>query len=534
MKKRFTLLLALVMLLGCLTACGNENADNTGTPGAEASNGAGPAKTSVSVGSTAAQFVGHFDPTMLFSTETSAPATYLCYDQLFSIGTDGEWYSDILESWQWEGLNLILKLKDNIYFSNGDKMTASDVLYSIRRFAQSPRGGANFGFTDLENSYVSDDGLTVNLVYTATYGPYLSALNVFIVNESFIEDDMGGDDNIDWYSADSICGSGPYTVSDFQIGQSTTFEKRADWWQQEEVGDTAATVQTIKCQQYSDNNTMMVDYESGVLDVVISLTDDDCERIGADSALGTYVTVPSNAVAGIVLAADNEVFSNNEKLREAICIGVDTAAIAKRAWGILGSEATSSLSSSQPYYKGGHAYTYDADRAKQLIAETGLSASDLTFTLVGSSAGTSPTIAESFQYYMEQIGVTVQVEMYDQATAVSYWQQAGGTDFMITANAIPTVTNEAADVYTFYSSTFPYPSTSQKDDHFNELLSSGRTTADPEKRAEIYGEVQDFLYDNCIMIPLCQWSTAYAYNTSVQSCGIAVTASPNLRYIIMN
>lgn len=519
MKKRLSLLLALMMMLSLLASCSGKDGQS------------GEAESSVSVGSTASLFVGHFDPTMYFSAECSTSATYLCYDQLFSIGTDGKWYSDILESWEWDDLTLVLKLKDNIYFSNGDQMTASDVLYSIRRFSQSPRGGSNFTYTDLDNSYVSDDNMTLYLVYTQPYGPYLSGLNVFVVNESFIEEDMGGDDNIDWYSPNSICGSGPYVVSNFEMGLSTTYEKRDDWWQQEEVGDTAATVQTITCHQYTDNNTMMVDYENGVLDVAISLTDDDCERIAADEALGTYVTVPSNAVAVIAMAQDNEILTSNEALREAICIGTDSAAIAERAWGILGSKATSSLSSSQPYYSDGHAYTYDPERAKELVAQTGLSPEELTFTIVVTSAGTSPTIAESFQYYMEQIGITVQVEIYDQATATSIWRERGGTDFMVSANAIPTVTNEAADVYTFYQSNAPYTSTMQTGEEINELLNAGRTTTDEAERAEIYGKVQDYFYETYNLLPLCEWSTAYAYDTGIESCEIAVTASPSLRYI---
>ena len=89
-------------------------------------------EASIAVGSTAQQFLGHFDICQLFSTECSTAAGYLLYDQLFSIGSDGKWYSDILKSYEWstEAENqLVLTLKDNIYFSNGDQMTMEDVLY---------------------------------------------------------------------------------------------------------------------------------------------------------------------------------------------------------------------------------------------------------------------------------------------------------------------------------------------------------------------------------------------------------------------
>ena len=52
-----------------------------------------------------------------------------------------------------------------------------------------------------------------------------------------------------------------------------------------------------------------------------------------------------------------------------------------------------------------------------MVKESGISNPELTF--VTNTAGTSTKIAESFQYYMEQIGIKVNVESFDQSTAVA-------------------------------------------------------------------------------------------------------------------
>ena len=74
-----------------------------------------------------------------------------------------------------------MTLKDNIVFSNGDPMTMEDVLYSMNRVAQSPRGGTNFAVIDLDACTISDDGLTLYVQYNTSYGPWQSALNIYMM-----------------------------------------------------------------------------------------------------------------------------------------------------------------------------------------------------------------------------------------------------------------------------------------------------------------------------------------------------------------
>ena len=105
-KRIAGLTLAATMVFS-LASCGgsaDSGKSNAGSQsGAATSAAAGQIDTeaSIAVGSTAQQFLGHFDICQLFSTECSTAAGYLLYDQLFSIGSDGKWYSDILKSYEW-------------------------------------------------------------------------------------------------------------------------------------------------------------------------------------------------------------------------------------------------------------------------------------------------------------------------------------------------------------------------------------------------------------------------------------------------
>ena len=284
MKRVASLVLAATMAFS-LAACGSSGSAGGGSDSSAASGSASAdagsydTDASIAIGSTAQQFLGHFDICQLFSTECSTAAGYLVYDQLFSIGSDGKWYSDILKSYEWSEdteNQLVLTLKDNIYFSNGDQMTMEDVLYSMQRFASSTRGAANFAVIDFDKTTISDDGMTMYLQYNQEYGPWQSGLNIFVMDKSFVED-LG--DNPDWFSKDSVCGSGPYTVKESITDTSITFERRDDWWMQDEADAGVASAKEITIYKYTDDTTMMADYVNGVIDVAINLTADDCEEI---------------------------------------------------------------------------------------------------------------------------------------------------------------------------------------------------------------------------------------------------------------
>lgn len=506
-----------------ITSGGNRDEDAS----LEDSSATADTEAEIAVGANTMGFLGHFDVSGLFSSELSAVAASLVYDQLFSIGSDGRWYSDILTDWYWSEdveNQLVLTLKDGIKFSNGDPMTMADVLYSMGRVAASPRGGTNFAVINLDECTISDDGLTLYVQYNTSYGPWQSALNIYIMNQSFVE---GLGDDPDWYSTDSACGSGPYTCVDNTIGISMAFEKRDDWWMQD-TANGSATVKKITAYSYSDNTTMMADYINGVIDIAIGLTADNCTEISADANLGTYVTVSSKAVAVIVLSPRCELLQN-ENIRKAMCLGTDSDSIGEIVFGVLGQPASSTLNSANPFFVDGHSYEYDPETAKQLVADSGIENPTLTF--VTNNQATSTTLAESFQYYMQQIGITVNIESYDNATYTADYLLTGKTDLMINGAAMPTVTNEAADVYTFYRGDFAYPSSAQTDPVIVELLENGRKVVDETERAQIYSDVQDYFYNAYSLIPIAQWYTAYAYSTRISYCDIPVTMSPSLRYV---
>jgi peptide/nickel transport system substrate-binding protein len=555
MKKFVAFMLALAMMLS-LAACGGSSSSDSSTDAdaatsesAEANAGdstdgsaesADPdraATTEVTIGSTGANFVGHFDPDGVFSTECGYVMSYLCYDPiLYTDPETGEWVSDILADYHWDEedeTKLVMTLRDDVYFSNGDQMTAEDLWYTLARCADLMVYSTLYAYVDMDNTYVDpDNDLVLYMQFTDTFGPYETLLRNGVVNESWIEEN-GGEENFDWFDPSLVCGSGPYAVTEFTNGISTTFELRDDWWYKDEADADYCSVQTINIKQYSDSNTLMVDYETGTIDAAVNLSASDVDSINdAAGSKGTAVTIPSNYTAAIVLGVDNNSIFDNMNLRKAICLGTDADAIATAVYGSLGDPATSTLPTSSPYYKEGYAYTYDLEAAQAALAdyyaETGENSVNLTF--VAASGGVDAEIAELFQAYMEAVGITVDLQILDQGTAVGMWID-GATDFMINNSANGNSTNEVTNVYEHYESTDVFKADARQGEEINSLLTAGRLTVDTTERASIYEQVQQYFYDNYEVIPVAEWNVAYAYNDTISELSLLDVSRPNLRFM---
>lgn len=495
------------------------------------------ASTSVTIGSASTNFVGHFDTNGVFSTECGYGAGFLIYDYIMYIDpTTGERTSDILTSWDWsedDETMLVLTLRDDVYFSNGDQMTAEDLLYTLLLAAEAKNYGNLWAYVDFDNTAVSeDDPLTLNMKFTTTVGTYLTMFNLAVYNESWIEDN-GGIDEIDWFDPDMICGSGPYEVTEFTEDVSTTFQLRDDWWMADSTSDDYCSIETITILQYSDSTTLMVDYETGALDAVMNITDSDVDSINeADGEMGTVVTLSSNCVSTICLGVDNNDIFDSMNLREAICLGTDADSIAEAVYGSLGASASSSLPTTNEYYVEGYTYEYDLEAAQEALQayydESGTSSVELTFI---ATSGTGEDIATLFQSYMELVGITIDVSVLDQGTAVEQWLQEGTTDFLIGNNSGVNSDNDASSAYEHLLSTDTFPAFARDSEELNDLLNAGLYTVDTDERAEVYAEVQEYLYENYELIPISEWQVAYAYNDTLSSMSQVDVTRPNLRYM---
>lgn len=537
MKKRIGIIALILTLALLLAACGGGgnatptpnggDAQSTGSPG-------GPAATEPPAGgSTGGNFerktengtltIGTITTADSFDTTISfnAIGIALVYDTLLVRNPyTGELEGLIAEDWEYaDDTTIVLTLKDDIYFSNGDKMTAEDVLYSMERFITTQSRWSTFvDAFDFENC--SYEGNVLTLKTYEPFGPglnYLAMRYTSVLNKAYVE---STDDEAFW---DKPVGTGPYELVENVAGSHSTYKLRDDYWGE------APEFHTITVRYYSEATTMFIDYENGVLDMAFEIDSNDAQRVINGEVENTVYSIsPTYDTYSLALPEYVEAF-DDIRVRQAIAYAINAEEIAEVGLGVLYTPSTSTLPEGVEYKIDVGQYEYNPERAKELLAEAGVEPGDIELRFVVVSFPSNTRMAEAIQAQLDVIGIKVNVESYDIATAVPIFM-AAETDIVI--NSMGASALEPDQTYDTVKANSTNATVRISDAEMDAYLMGGRNSIDPEVRRENYENAQKWMYESYRQVPICDVAACYIYRDYIESFETVIPNYPNLRYVV--
>lgn len=540
MKKLGALLLAAALVMS-MTACGGGNkntGEGTAAPAGESSTNAGT-KAGTKAGESGGEktlnvgtinVLGTFMPGS--ENEVCHWGCYLVYDYLFYYDEDNNPFSDILKEWHYEedGTTFVMECRDDVYFANGDQMTGDDVLFSIKTLVdRETNQAAYYATVDWDKSYVSEDGFTVYLANTQEFGPGIINMGVvYLLDQSWCEET--GFDNIDpWLNAPN--GSGPYEVAEYVTDSYVTLKRRDSYWGEFTGADT------VKINHYAEDSAMYMALETGEIDLALNIAESDYSRALTDDKIAVMTTHEGE---NILLALDNNnQYMKDENVRLAIAYGVNWQDVAESARGELAEVPGSIITSVSPYYKDTGVYEYDLEKAKQYMEAAGYvtdgSTVNFTLNMTTVDQAVKTNAAAVIQFYLQQLGINLQMNFTDFPTAFSAWLTEGGTDLNFQDSDTGSVCGEPYISLRFFPAelaTFPFAAIS--DETFVTLYKEANYTTDDDVRKEKYAELQQYVHDRAMIIPLYESVDAVAYNPEkIESVSLHSAVSANLRYVIL-
>lgn len=515
MKRKLAVLLASALFIGVFAACGG---DGTDAPSASGGSSEGPVSHDLVIGTT--QQGGSLDP----CGSTNLIGRRLVYDSLFVQDPDsGEIVGQLAESWEYvDDCTLKVTLKEGITFSNGEPLTPEDVLYSYERYiTTNSQSSSYFTVYDFENSYAEDDR-TFYLKTFEPYGPGLSnLLNREIVCKSWCE---GITSEEIWW--DGPVGSGPYKVVENVSGSHTTYALRDDYWDTSDIPEA----ETITVKTYSEALTMNIDFENHDLDACFLMDETDARRYLDSPVEGIAMDIrPIYDTYMLCLPEYVEAFED-VRVRQAIAYALDLNAISEAGMGCLALPATSIIPNGVNYHVDVGTYEYNPDKAKELLDAAGYDYSQ-SFDIVLVTNAQNQRMCETIQFYLNAVGINMTISSYDLPTAIGYFMK-GETDMLLketTEGAPDLEPNRILDTMLETSTNLPVRIT---DPEFSSYLNGALNTIDADERAAFYQQAQEWMYENCRAIPLCDKGAAYAYHTDVlQDFSPLSISFPNLRYV---
>ena len=395
----------------------------------------------------------------------------------------------------------LIKIKNDIKFSNGETLTIDDVLFSLERAKASPKMSQDLYMIESFEK-VDDRTLKINTLYDA--GNLLHKLasgGVAIVNKKAFEEDEN-----------NIVGTGMFKLKEWVAGEKLVLERN------EFFKDSKSNIDTLVVKFVPEANSRMIMLETGEIDLARDLLPLDFKKISEDTKFTTVeIETPSNMFLGFDLR--NELLAD-KRVRQAIAYAINNEDLVKTVFNGSASVATSPV----PKITTGHNensnnYPQNIEKAKQLLAEAGYP-NGFNIELFVSEDNQRIDMAVIIQDNLKKIVINAEIKTFQWAAYVSTIENPNIIKplFIMSWN----ISNDDPDevLYPLYHSSQIDAHTNvvfYKNEKFDNLISEARETTDKDKRMKLYEEAQDIIQEDLPHYTLVYPKQNFAYKASIKN-----------------
>ncbi len=436
-----------------LTACGTASSSTSGSSAspAGASAAAGATESSASAGTesgTAASGdsivnigvtnqLGTLNPLNMDYSFINLHAASMMFLPLVDVGPDGNFDYLLADSVTTDdNLTFTIKIKDNAVWSDGEPVTADDVIFTVLRMTSPEVANPNFDFSMFKGiesgtspeGAESVDGLkkvddkTVQFISNTPM-----SLNTFLNNccvwicilPSHVLKDVAAKDlaTYDWFNHPDVV-DGPYILDDYDSAHYISYHANDKYF----LG--APKIQKLNF-KIIDPSEILPDLQSGDIDFVqpatatIPTTD-----LKAVQALDGYTSSWTDPVTNEMTFFNTKKVTD-ARVRKAFVMAIDRDTLVNSLLSGKGEVTDGFVMKSSPLYDDSkETIAYDPDGAKKLLQEAGWDSSTTLQYYVASSDDSLTKAAQVMQQELAQVGINIKINTVDFDTLMS----VAGTD----------------------------------------------------------------------------------------------------------
>ena len=432
---------------------------------------------------------------MLGNSRTDSWVTDLMYPRLLTINADGSKQPYLATTWGYsdDGMTGWYEIRDDFSWSDGTKLTAADVAYTINTIkTKNPKGGVVNGFMGSVESAkaVSDTRVEIALtrpdsIVVPEVGFWMTVVPEHVFGKQENIDDFANDS--DWVSA------GPYKLSSVAKGQSYTLE-RVDGYPMAPNG--TPTLATVEFKVYPDVNTEILALKKGDVDVIANAL----PPAQVDSLEGTdgieVAEIPGLGFTHMTYNMSRKPL-DDARVRQALAHAVDYDSIRKVA--VQGQAVTannSPITDSLKQYANPDLkeYAYDPEMSKKLLAEAGVS--NPTFTMIYSLQ--DPVVSAWTSIVKEgaaKAGITIELKGLDRNT---YLAKTSEGDYDIYAGSFAIMDEPVSNMALQYLPEGAINYSQVDDPKLTGFIEQAQATVDPEEQKALVREAAAYVHDEMI------------------------------------
>ncbi|CAI9410597.1 ABC transporter substrate-binding protein [Aestuariimicrobium sp. T2.26MG-19.2B] len=284
---------------------------------------------------------------------------YNVYETLVKIDGDGQLRPLLATAWTVsdDRLTYTFTLQSGAKFASGTPVNADAVMKSLNLLRQTGNAVIKARHQMVETIEATDDKtLTVTLSKPSQEWLYS------LTSSSGVVIDPDGFTTL----ATKPMGSGPFAFDSWNKGSDITLVRNGSYW------GTGTRFDKVTWRYFKDANAMNAAMLSGDLDIISNVAAPQTLPQFSDPAKFTVLEGTTNGEVVLGFNHDTPALKNL-KLRQAICHAIDRQAVIDTVWGGKGTLIGSMVPPTDPWYEDlSNTYPYDVEKAKQLVAESGI------------------------------------------------------------------------------------------------------------------------------------------------------------------
>jgi peptide/nickel transport system substrate-binding protein len=369
-------------------------------------------------------------------------------------------------------------LRKGLMFSDGNPITAADVKFSLER-ARDRKDSVMAGmFKILYKVETPDDG-TVVISLEKPSAPLLATLAMFAASVLPEKAVKAAGENF----GSSPIGAGAFKLDSWNRGDRVVLVRNPNYWESSRV-----KLDRVEWVLVTDDNTRMLKLQAGEVDAAIFVPFNQIDTLAKNANIDIHLD-PSSREDFMLLNETHKPFGD-VRVRRAVCMAIDRQAIVKTVLFGHGKVANSFIPAGALHYNPDNpTCKYDPDGARKLLEEAG--ARDVSVKLLVAAGNViDDQVSVLIKDMLAKVGIAINIEKQEpgqewNATVageydltLEYW-----TNDIIDPDEKATFALYGKDENKSYYTGYNNPRVTQ-------LIDEGRLETDPEKRKQIYFEIQ--------------------------------------------
>jgi len=450
--------------------------------------------------------ITQLDPARFGSLNDALIMNGTIYDSLVYIGEGGRPEPWIAESWTVsdDATVITFTIRSGIKFHDGTDLDASAVKIGYDRILDPANAAIAKAFLGTLEKVDAPDATTVVFTFTEPYAPFFTGVSTIGIASPTAIETLGED------FGHNPVGSGPFKFKEWVPSSKLVLERNPDYvnYRADDTNKGPAYVDEIVYNVISEATTQTAAFEAGELNI-IDAPREDVARLAAEPNVKIVSLEQSNNVNFIEFA--NTPPYNNEYFRKAVAYAIDRDSIVEIAYSGNATPNQCPVPIGNAAYDANlcaeHGYTYDLEKAKQVLAEGGftdtdgngfveLDGKDLEVTLW--SYAPYPVQAKTIEIIqpdLNKIGLKAEVQTIEFAAMQPMLQNGEiGFDYM----------RWTYQDQSIISAMFKSPGWANQtnDPELDKLIKVADTTVDPDKRLEASHAAVAYILDHAIIAPV--------------------------------